>query len=135
MLVQVYLKRGCLVPMHAHDSEQMTYVLQGALKFLVGGRRDHGARRGSPAHRVRRSSISPKRSRTRSSSTLFSAIRHDLAAADDELARNHLGDLRERQLVPAMTRNASQLRRFVSAPAVPVVARPPDSTSNFLRRG
>ena len=37
MLAQVYLKRGCLVPMHSHDSEQMTYVLQGALKFLVGG--------------------------------------------------------------------------------------------------
>jgi quercetin dioxygenase-like cupin family protein len=37
MLVQVYVKRGCLVPMHAHDSEQMTYVLQGALKFLIGG--------------------------------------------------------------------------------------------------
>lgn len=37
MLVQVYLKRGCLVPMHSHDSEQMTYVLQGSLKFLVGG--------------------------------------------------------------------------------------------------
>jgi len=37
MLVQSYVKRGCLVPMHAHDSEQMTYVLQGALKFFVGG--------------------------------------------------------------------------------------------------
>lgn len=37
MLVQTYVKRGCLVPMHAHDSEQMTYVLQGALRFLVGG--------------------------------------------------------------------------------------------------
>ena len=37
MLVQSYIKRGCLVPAHAHDSEQMTYVLQGALKFLVGG--------------------------------------------------------------------------------------------------
>jgi quercetin dioxygenase-like cupin family protein len=37
MLVQVYAKRGCLVPMHSHDSEQMTYVLQGALKFLVAG--------------------------------------------------------------------------------------------------
>jgi quercetin dioxygenase-like cupin family protein len=37
MLVQSYLKRGCLVPMHAHESEQMTYVLQGALRFLVGG--------------------------------------------------------------------------------------------------
>src|SRR3954447_8739158 len=37
MLVQIYVKRGCLVPMHAHESEQMTYVLQGALKFQIGG--------------------------------------------------------------------------------------------------
>ncbi len=37
MLVQSYLKRGCLVPNHAHESEQMTYVLQGALKFVVAG--------------------------------------------------------------------------------------------------
>jgi quercetin dioxygenase-like cupin family protein len=37
MLVQSYIKRGCLVPAHAHESEQMTYVLQGALKFVVNG--------------------------------------------------------------------------------------------------
>jgi unsaturated pyranuronate lyase len=37
MLAQIYLKRGALVPMHAHESEQMTYILQGALKCLVGG--------------------------------------------------------------------------------------------------
>src|SRR5947207_4824723 len=37
MMVQSYVKRGCLVPMHAHESEQMTYVLHGALKFLVAG--------------------------------------------------------------------------------------------------
>src|SRR6266498_1603566 len=37
MLAQTYLKQGALVPMHAHSSEQMTYVLQGALKFRVGG--------------------------------------------------------------------------------------------------
>jgi quercetin dioxygenase-like cupin family protein len=37
MLVQSYVKRGCLVPRHAHESEQMTYVLQGALKFSVDG--------------------------------------------------------------------------------------------------
>ena len=37
MLAQVYLKRGCLVPMHSHDSEQMTYILQGALRFQIGG--------------------------------------------------------------------------------------------------
>ena len=37
MIAQTYLKRGALVPIHSHDSEQMTYVLQGALRFLVGG--------------------------------------------------------------------------------------------------
>jgi quercetin dioxygenase-like cupin family protein len=35
-LAHVYLKRGALVPMHRHESEQMTYVLQGALHVLVG---------------------------------------------------------------------------------------------------
>jgi quercetin dioxygenase-like cupin family protein len=37
MSAQVYLKKGALVPKHAHESEQMTYVLQGALKFLING--------------------------------------------------------------------------------------------------
>ena len=37
MLAQIYLKKGALVPMHSHESEQMTYVLQGALRFLVRG--------------------------------------------------------------------------------------------------
>ena len=37
MLVQVYLKRGALVPLHTHESEQMTYVLDGMLKVRVGG--------------------------------------------------------------------------------------------------
>ncbi len=37
MLAQIYLKKGAVVPMHAHESEQMTYVLQGSLKFRIGG--------------------------------------------------------------------------------------------------
>ena len=37
MLTQIYLKRGALVPMHKHEGEQMTYTLQGALRFLVDG--------------------------------------------------------------------------------------------------
>jgi quercetin dioxygenase-like cupin family protein len=37
MLAQIYLKRGALVPMHAHESEQMTYILQGSLKVVVDG--------------------------------------------------------------------------------------------------
>ena len=37
MVVQVYLKRGALVPLHSHESEQLTYVLDGVLKVRVDG--------------------------------------------------------------------------------------------------
>ena len=37
MVAQHYLKKGALVPVHAHEAEQMTYVLQGALRALVDG--------------------------------------------------------------------------------------------------
>ena len=36
MLAHVYLKKGCLVPRHAHENEQITYVLEGALHFWLG---------------------------------------------------------------------------------------------------
>jgi quercetin dioxygenase-like cupin family protein len=36
MLAHVYLKKGCLVPRHSHENEQITYVLEGALHFLLG---------------------------------------------------------------------------------------------------
>lgn len=37
-LVQAYHKRGAQVPIHTHPHEQMIYVLQGALRCLVGTR-------------------------------------------------------------------------------------------------
>jgi quercetin dioxygenase-like cupin family protein len=37
MLAQIYLKKGAIVPAHKHESEQMTYVLEGALKFVIAG--------------------------------------------------------------------------------------------------
>ena len=36
MLAHVYLKKGCVVPMHTHDNEQLTYILEGALHFFIG---------------------------------------------------------------------------------------------------
>src|ERR1700719_1866103 len=36
MLAHVYLKKGCIVPKHSHDNEQLTYILEGALKFTLG---------------------------------------------------------------------------------------------------
>lgn len=39
MLAHVYLKRGCVVPKHQHENEQLTYILSGALRFWIG---EHG---------------------------------------------------------------------------------------------
>jgi quercetin dioxygenase-like cupin family protein len=38
MLARVLLKKGCIVPEHSHHNEQLTYVLDGALKFWIDGR-------------------------------------------------------------------------------------------------
>jgi quercetin dioxygenase-like cupin family protein len=38
MLARVLLRKGCIVPLHSHLNEQLTYILEGALKFLIDGR-------------------------------------------------------------------------------------------------
>lgn len=38
MLARVLLKKGCVVPEHSHVNEQLTYILEGALKFWIDGR-------------------------------------------------------------------------------------------------
>jgi quercetin dioxygenase-like cupin family protein len=38
MLARVLLKKGCIVPEHSHPNEQVTYILDGALKFWIDGR-------------------------------------------------------------------------------------------------
>jgi quercetin dioxygenase-like cupin family protein len=38
MVAQVFLKKDAVVPLHQHDSEQITYILKGALKFELQGR-------------------------------------------------------------------------------------------------
>ncbi len=36
MLAQVFLDQGCIVPKHSHENEQLTYVLEGNLRFFLG---------------------------------------------------------------------------------------------------
>ena len=36
MLAHVYLKKGFVVPRHQHENEQITYILEGALRFWIG---------------------------------------------------------------------------------------------------
>jgi quercetin dioxygenase-like cupin family protein len=36
MLAHIYLKQGSIVPKHSHENEQLTYVLEGTLRFHLG---------------------------------------------------------------------------------------------------
>jgi quercetin dioxygenase-like cupin family protein len=36
-MARIFLKKGCFVPTHNHESEQLTTVFTGALKFLIDG--------------------------------------------------------------------------------------------------
>ena len=38
MVAQVFIAKGGVVPEHSHESEQITYILEGALKFELEGR-------------------------------------------------------------------------------------------------
>jgi quercetin dioxygenase-like cupin family protein len=36
MISHVYLKKGSIVPRHSHENEQITYILEGGLRFWIG---------------------------------------------------------------------------------------------------
>jgi quercetin dioxygenase-like cupin family protein len=38
MVARVLMKKGCIVPEHSHVNEQITYILDGALKFWIDGK-------------------------------------------------------------------------------------------------
>ena len=86
MLAQVYLKRGCLVPMHSHEAEQMTYVLQGALKFLVAGE-DITVREGEVLHIPSRVPHQAEALEDTFELDIFSPIRQDWLDHTDDYLR------------------------------------------------
>jgi quercetin dioxygenase-like cupin family protein len=36
MIAHVYLSEGAVVPKHSHENEQITYILEGSLRFFLG---------------------------------------------------------------------------------------------------
>ena len=36
MIAHVYLAKGAIVPKHSHENEQLTYILEGCLRFRLG---------------------------------------------------------------------------------------------------
>ena len=41
MIAHVHFKRGDDVPRHSHENEQITYILEGALRFWLGAEGEH----------------------------------------------------------------------------------------------
>lgn len=86
MIAQVFLEQGGIVPTHHHESEQLSYVLKGRLKFEFEGK-DVTVRAGEvlviPSH-VPHRVIALEASL---SLDIFSPIRHDWLAKDDAYLR------------------------------------------------
>jgi quercetin dioxygenase-like cupin family protein len=86
MLAQIFLKKDAVVPEHHHESEQMSYVLEGALRFELEGR-EVVVRKGEvlciPSH-VPHRVVAAEDS---VSLDVFSPIRADWLAKDDAYLR------------------------------------------------
>src|SRR5580692_8976918 len=87
MIAQIFLKAGAVVPLHQHDAEQITYILEGALKFELEGT-EVVVRKGEVLH-------------------IPSNVPHRAVALEDTLDLDIFAPIREDWL----TKNDSYLRR------------------------
>lgn len=42
MLAHVYLEKGAIVPKHSHENEQLTWIVEGSLRFWIGDEGEEG---------------------------------------------------------------------------------------------
>ena len=87
MVAQVFLAKGAVVPEHHHESEQITYIMEGALKFELEGR-EVVVRKGEVLH-------------------IPSNVPHRAVALEDTLDLDIFSPIREDWL----TKNDAYLRR------------------------
>jgi len=86
MVAQVFLAKGAVVPEHFHESEQITYILEGALQFQIEGQEIVVAK----GEVLRIPSNVPHRAVALEDTLdldIFSPIRHDWLAKDDDYLR------------------------------------------------
>jgi quercetin dioxygenase-like cupin family protein len=86
MVAQVFLAKGAVVPEHFHESEQITYILEGALKFELEGKEIVVGK----GQVLRIPSNVPHRAVALEDTLdldIFSPIRHDWLKKDDEYLR------------------------------------------------
>jgi len=86
MIAQVFLAKGAIVPEHHHEAEQITYILEGALKFEIEGKELVV----SKGQVLRIPSQVPHRAVALEDTVdldIFSPIRHDWLNKDDQYLR------------------------------------------------
>ena len=86
MVAQVFIAKDAVVPLHQHESEQLTYILEGALKFELEDR-EVVVRKGEVLHIP---SNVPHRAVALEDTLdldIFSPIRHDWLIKDDAYLR------------------------------------------------
>jgi quercetin dioxygenase-like cupin family protein len=86
MVAQVFLAKGAVVPEHHHESEQITYILDGALKFELEGKEVVVGK----GQVLRIPSNVPHRAVALEDTLdldIFSPIRHDWLKKDDDYLR------------------------------------------------
>jgi len=86
MVAQVFIAKGGIVPEHHHESEQITYILKGALKFEIEGREIVVA----AGQVLRIPSHVPHRAVALEDTVdldIFSPIRHDWLSKNDQYLR------------------------------------------------
>ena len=86
MVAQVFLKKGAVVPEHFHESEQITYIIEGALLFQLEGKEVLV----SAGQVLRIPSNVPHRAVAMEDTLdldIFSPIRHDWLKKDDAYLR------------------------------------------------
>ena len=86
MIAQVFLKKDAVVPEHHHESEQITYILSGALEFQIEGKTlvvSAGQVLRIPSH-VPHAAVALEDTLDLD---IFSPIRHDWLTKDDAYLR------------------------------------------------
>ncbi|HUQ95739.1 MAG TPA: cupin domain-containing protein [Bryobacteraceae bacterium] len=86
MVAQVFIKKGGIVPQHSHVSEQITYILEGALEFQLDGQTVL-VRKGEVLHIPSNVPHSAVALEDTLDLDIFSPIREDWLAKDDEYLR------------------------------------------------
>jgi quercetin dioxygenase-like cupin family protein len=92
MVAQILLKQGCVVPEHSHESEQMSLIFTGSLRFNIAGEEKVLKANQAvtiPSH-VRHSVVALEDTLVYD---IFSPIRHDWLAGDDAYLRSSSPDV------------------------------------------